>query len=283
MMALCLTKNIMSDILNLSSMNYTSKHAIMGMMSARYIPFSNWGGYIKNKNEVVLFDPSLINDYNNYEKISLHYLAEMPSNVNITSKYKSDMLVSFFNEEFFKLGGWEYREIREARNKYNKIVTVEHSIKDIGVIVNFIREWNKKRGDERYGWQLHSGYDVSFFERFYEQEKDNLWANFFYIDGNFVGYSIISKNGEEECYNYLIRKNSVELRNLCLYIDYKSFEKIWLEKQSEFHINWGCSSGSLLKYKKKFPILCCVKRYFVKVKNEPKIIRQNELFESISN
>jgi len=255
----------------------------MGMMSARYLPFDNWGGYKKNKNEVVLFDPNLISDYNNYEKISLHYLTEIPNGLNITSKYNSNMLVSVFNEEFFKLYGEKYREIREARNKYNKIVRIEHDIKDINIIINFIKEWNAKRGDAKYGWQLHSGYDISFFERFYEQEKNNLWSNFFYIDNNFVGYSIISKNGEEECYNYLIRKNNVDLRNLCLYIDYKSFERIWGEKHSEFHINWGCSSGSLLKYKSKFPILCCVKRYFVMIKNEPKTIRQNELFQSLSD
>ena len=264
-------------------MNYTSKHAIMGMMSARYVPFDNWGGYIKNKNEVVLFDPNLIKDYSNYEKISMHYLTEIPNGLNITSKYKSDMLVSVFNEDFFKLAGWEYREIREARNKYNKIVKIEHDIKDLNIVINFIREWNKKRGDEKYGWQLHSGYDIAFFEKYYEQEKDNLFSNFFYINNVFVGYSIISKICEENCYNYLIRKNNVDLRNLCLYADYKSFERMWEEKKLEFLINWGCSSGSLKKYKSKFPIHSCEKRYFIKVKNEPKIIRQNKLNQPLFN
>jgi len=266
-------------------MNYTSKHAIMGMMSSRYVPFDNWGGYIKNKKEVVLFNPNLINDYKDYEKISLHYLEEMPNidGLEMVSKYSSNMLVSVFDEEFFKLGGWEHREVREARNKYNKIVKIEHDIKDINIVVNFIREWNKKRGDERYGWQLHSGYDVSFFEKFYEQEKNDLWSNFFYIDNVFVGYSVVSKICEENCYNYLIRKNSVDFRNLCLYIDYKLFERMWEEKKSGFLVNWGCSSGSLKKYKSKFPIHSCEKRYFVKVKNETKIIRQNELNQPLFN
>jgi len=266
-------------------MNYTSKHAIMGMMSSRYIPLENWSGFIKNKKEVVLFDPNLINNYNNYEKISLHYLIKIPqlNGSTIASKYNSNMLVSYLNDDFFKLGGHKHKEIREARNKYNKIIKIEHDIKDISVVVNFIREWNVNRGDKKYGWQLHSGYDISFFERFYNLEKNNLFSNFYYIDGKFVGYSIISKIKEENCYNYIIRKNDVSIRNLCIFIDYNSFERIYNETKTDFYINWGCSSGSLLKYKKKFNVFSCEKRYFIKIKNEPKTIRQNKLFESLPN
>jgi hypothetical protein len=246
--------------------NYITKHGVQGMLSSRYKSLENWQGYIKNFKEVILFNSSLINNYKNFKKINLNYINSKEIEIEGYSKksfYKSFQIVSFFNKEFFKLKGKDHKEIRECRNKYNKIVIIKSDLNDINEIKNFILEWNKKRGEARYGWHLHSGYDINFFERYWEEEKNNLWSNFFYIKNKLVGYSICSKDKENNCYNYIIRKGDTSYRNLNLYIDYKTFEKI-NENNENFYINWGCSSGSLLKYKKKFPIYKLEDKWFLK-------------------
>ena len=261
-------------------MNYISKHSVMGMMSQRYISIENYLGFIKNKKEVVLFDSSLAKKYNNYNKINLYYYPNRTYNIegyNKTSSYSSTMLVSNLSVDFFNLSGKKHREIRETRNKYNKLVDIKYELNDINTVIRFIKQWNIDRGKEKYGWQLHSGYDINFFNRFYNEEKDNLFSNFYYIGDNLVGYAIVSKNKKDNCYNYIIRKNDTKYRNLCLYIDYKIFKRIFIGK--DFYINWGCSSGNVLKYKKKFPIYLCEKRYFIKYKkNEQSTIQSDELF-----
>lgn len=250
--------------------NYTEKHSILGMMSKTYTPFEDYSGYIKNKKEVVLFNENYQN-YTNYEKINLNYVNNnkiiIPGYIQ-SSKYKMEMLISCFKNDYFSLKGQEHREVRETRNKYNKIVTIRYNIDSINRVLEFIEEWDNFRGKNKYGWQLRSGKDKNFFNKYWESEKSNLWSNLFYIDEKLVGYSIISKINNENCYNYLIRKNDTSYRNLCLYIDYKSFERIWCNLNNEFYINWGCSSGNLLKYKKKFPVYSCEKRYFLKYKKE---------------
>ena len=185
------------------------------------------------------------------------------------SSYKSTEVVSFFNKPFYHLEGKSYREIRETKNKYNKTIIIKKDIEDIQEVVNFILNWNEERGKEKYGWFLHSGYDINFFERHWKEEKDNLWSSFFYIEDRLVGYSICSKERVNDCYNYIIRKNDISLRNLTLYIDYKTFERIWKEtEEQEFYINWGCSSKTLLRYKKKFPVYSLKTKYFLKFTKE---------------
>lgn len=259
-------------------MNYISRHSIMGMLSKNYIPLDNNVGYIKNRKEVVLFTPddNIISDYLSYPKINLHYVDEINniqdkiSGHTLFSKYHSTMLLSNFSKEFFELKGHSYREVRETRNKYRKIVMVKHDIDSLEVI-SFIREWIVKRGDVRYGWQLHAGYDINFFTKYYQVEKEGLWSNFFYIDNKLVGYSIVSKDCSDGNYKYLIRKNDTSYRNLCLYIDFATFEVMYNDVDY-FIVNWGSNSGSLLKYKMKFPTLFTIKKYFYKFK----IIEPNE-------
>lgn len=272
-------------------MNYISRHSIMGMLSKSYIPLSNNKGYIKNKKEVVLFssDDAIISHYLNYPKMNLNYVDEISNiknkipNYILSSKYFSHLLLSKLDGVFFELKGEGWREIREARNKYRKCVVIKHDIDPLEVI-NFIREWIVKRGDLKYGWQLHAGYDINFFTKYYSIEKDKLWSNFFYIDNKLVGYSVVSKEWDES-YKYLIRKNNIDFRNLCLYIDFYTFERMFSEVGS-FIVNWGANSGSLLKYKKKFPIYSEEKKWFYKfkrneAKDEQKTIRPNQFKPSL--
>lgn len=233
---------------------YNSKYCIMGMLSARYEVLEDWRGYRKNKKNAVSFYEDFSPDF---EKVSYNYIYEKPQ-----VKYsKSTQIVSKFDSEFFKLSGNKYREIRETRNKFDKIIiNKEYNKEDV---LGLIDTWDKQSGD-KYGFQKHSGYDRNFFNKFYDLEKDNLISNFYYIGDKIIGYSILHK--AEDCYEYLIRKVDIELRNTCLYVDYKTFEQIY-EKEKEFLINWGASSGNVLKYKKKFPIFESCPVYFYSKKH----------------
>jgi hypothetical protein len=240
----------------------------MGMLSKNYQPLEQYNGYVKNKKEIVLFteNDNIIKNFTNFEKINLNYVNQqqkdkIPQYKN-TSSYYSTMLISHFEKPFFNLQGKDFKELRETRNKYNKIITIKYNINPNNII-SFIDTWNQERGKNKYGWQLHSGYDKNFFTKYYEQEKNNLWSNFFYADNQLVGYSIVSKNTNKD-YKYIVRKNNTNFRNLTLYIDYCTFEKIYSEINKDFLINWGANSGSLLKYKKKFPIFAEEKKYFYK-------------------
>jgi len=254
--------------------DYTSnRHAVMGMLSKNYKTLDDYKGYQKNSKEVVLFDLSLLPIYLSvFPKINLSYLVEMPildlsSNYIILSQRKEFMLVGEISDEFMALKGKRWIEIRETRNKYDKVISITNEI-DQEKVIEFIRQWNELRGKSKYGWQLHSGYDINFFQTFYEQEKDNLWCHFFMLNDELVGYSVISRlaEGKDHCFDYVIRKTRTDLRNLCLYVDFKSFENIYRERK-DFRINWGCSTGTLLKYKKKFPVFSLEPRYFVKLKD----------------
>ena len=248
-------------------MKYWTKHGMMGMMG-KYSFFSESEKFFfKNRKNIICFDTNL--KFKNF-KTSYSYIREKDFlkifKKDIKSKYFLIQTISKFDKNFFNLEGKKFKEIRETRNKFNKIIKIKKDA-DIKEILNLIDCWDVNRG-EKYGWQKHSGYDRNFFNRFFRQEKSNLQSLFFYIDGNLVGYSIISLLKENDnIYNYIIRKNDTTYRNLCLYIDYKSFEFLF-QNEKEFFINWGASSGSLLKYKEKFPIYEQEKLYFFKLKEQ---------------
>jgi len=241
----------------------------MGMMSRHYTPFEDFTGFYKNKirDKVVIFNKDFL--LGDYKEVNYYYILEKPE-LKIKNMYSSTLLVSHFNSDFFKLEGKSKTEIRETRNKYNKVITIKKDIDDVGEVVLLIDRWDELSG-KKYGWQRHSGYDRSFFLKYYEQEKENLFSLFFYINDELVGYSIVSKIQEDNCFKYIIRKmdNSIG-RNICLYIDFKTFENLYNIYGSDFYINWGASSGNVLTYKKKFPVYSEDKVWFYKIKREEK-------------
>lgn len=232
---------------------YTSKYCIIGMMSKNSKPFDNWKGFIKNKNNAVSFDKNFIPEF---KKVSFSYIYEKPS---VRKSYKNTQIVSKLDDHFFRLNGKEFKEIRETRNKFNKIVYIKDYKKDD--VMGLINFWDQQSG-QKYGWNRHSGYDRNFFTKWYEQEKGNLESFFFYINDKIVGYSILHNNGKN--FDYIIRKTDSSIRNTCLYVDYKTFEMLY-EKNGDLLVNWGASKGNLLKYKKKFPIFDTKDVYFYKV------------------
>ena len=241
----------------------------MGMMSSRYIPFADFTGFYKNKkrDKVIIFNKDkLVEDC---KEINYYYILEKPE-IKIKNMYSSTLLVSHFNSDFFKLEGKSKTEIRETRNKYNKVITIKKDIDDVDEVVLLIDKWDELSGG-KYGWNRHSGYDRSFFTKYYEEERENLFSLFFYFNDILIGYSIVSKIQEDNCFKYIIRKmdNSIG-RNICLYIDFKIFENLHNICGNDFYINWGASSGNVLKYKKKFPIFSEDKVWFYKIKREEK-------------
>lgn len=233
--------------------DYINKHSIMGMLSKNYKVSPDFSFFIKNKQKKVKFI------FNELEpNTSYYYLLNKPP---VRSK-SSTLLISNFNKEFFLLQGDEFHEFRENNNKYNNIITIKKEPNSINEILELIKIWELERG-EIYRRTMHSGYDKNFFNKFYFQEKNDLFSLFFYLSDKLVGYSITSKITNDDCYRYIIRKNDIKYRNLCMYIDYKMFEEIWQETKKDFYINWGASSGGVLKYKRKFPNFLEKKVYFI--------------------
>jgi len=234
---------------------YNSKYCILGMMSRGSILYDNLKGFRKNKTTSVSFDP---NFDPGTDKVSYSYIYNKPS-APIKS-YKGIQLVSELNADFFALSGKKYREIRETRNHFNKIISIkEYNKQDV---LSLIDLWSATDG-KKYGFQLHSGYDRNFFNNWYDLEKDNLFSRFYYIDDKIVGYSILHKG--EDCWEYLLRKADNSIRNTCLFIDYKTFKQIWDIENKTFYVCWGASKGKLLKYKRKFGSFEERDAYFYKV------------------
>ena len=55
----------------------------------------------------------------------------MPEKIKELKSYSSTLLVSDFDEVFFKLSGKKYTEIRETRNKLNKEIEIREDISSI--------------------------------------------------------------------------------------------------------------------------------------------------------
>jgi len=233
---------------------YTSKYCMMGMMSKNGSPFNNWLGFKKNKNNAVSFDMDFHPDF---PKVNYSYIYERPK---VKGVRKSTQIVSKFDGQFFKLEGKGFKEIRETKNKFNKVVRAGEY--DKNKVLELIDKWDSISG-AKYGWQRHSGYDRSFFNNWYALEQDNLISSFYYIGDKLVGYSVLHKN--DNCYDYIIRKTNNTIRNTCLYVDYKTFESIYEKEKKPFLVNWGASGGGVLKYKKKFPVFQETRVYFYRI------------------
>ena len=239
----------------------------MGMMSKHYIPFEDFSGFFKSKkrDKVVVYSKDFPID--NYKEVNYYYIFDRPE-IKIKNMFHANLLVSHFDGEYFKLPGRKNRKVRWARNTYNKIITIKNDIEDIEEVIKLIDKWDEFSGG-KYGWIRHSGYDRSFFLKYYEQEKENLFSLFFYHNDVLIGYSVISNIVDNHCFTYVARKMDISFgTDIGIYIDFKTFENLYSIYGREYKINWGASKGSLLKYKKKFPVFYEGKVWFYKVKKE---------------
>lgn len=295
-------------------LNYPQfEDSIRGMISKRDVLTENDKFYFvrRNKKKIILF-PKLAKDISmkdvlgqeevlkNYEMICFQYVPQemfvdgnfksyMGKKYDISSKFSLMSLMSLFEPSYFDLCGKENREVRETRNKLDRLVNEDKSIvvvdpsksscfdyKQLSIDVNkMIDKWNWEDG-LKYGRINHSGYDKNFFENYYPKHHEDFYSLFFYDNTqNLIGYSVISKKpltySDVPCYSYLIRKCKTSfVRNLTLYIDFCIFrhihEDIGVDKA--FGIHWGASKGNLLTYKKKFPIMDESKILFYTMKSK---------------
>ena len=246
-------------------MKYWNKHGQQGMMG-KFGQLSSYPFYFyKNSSNIVSFDVKLTTIKEH--KVSYAYITEedfktIPKS-EIKSKYILTQTISKIDSEYLSLEGKKHKDDRNTRNKYDKIVSVKTKPNSIEEVLSLIDIWDAKRGDLVYNWQKHSGYDRSFFTRFYEQEKENLQCLFFYIKGKLVGYSVISLVKDDEAYVFCLGKCDTEYKDISWYIDFRSFDYLLCDEEYVL-INWGASSGSLLKYKMRFPVHSLEKLYFFK-------------------
>lgn len=298
---------------NNNNINYTEfRDSIRGMVSFRdqitekdkfYFVRRNRNKMIilPKTNDVTLKDVLSYKEIiSGYENLCFQYVPEIlfntqfkmqlkDKNVSVYNKFKLSSLISYMSADYFELGGKDFKETRETRNKLDKEELVYYvdncDPSTIGREVDaLINEWNDTVGGMKYRRTNHSGYDKNFFKEYYPKHKDDFYSLFFYdairwgVTGpksKLIGYSIISKQQIQmdafkttdtmsiPCYSYLIRKclTKNNIRNLTLYIDHCSFKNIFdkqtgLVPDSSFGIHWGASKGSLLSYKEsKFPVM----------------------------
>lgn len=247
-------------------MNYVNENSIYGLMNKNCIP--DWSQKIiyknKAKDKIISFDPNYKNE--NASQINYMYL-DIPLDNNIKCFKEKQIIQGVYKKDYFELKNKENRDMRNTRNKFNKIVKI-YTDYDLTKVDDFIyNNWFLKRGDQLYGFRCHYGYDRAYFAKWYNTEKFiNL---FFEIENNLIGYSVIEKQPRKNENNldefvYLLRKVDVSVgRNICEYIDFKTYEYIYNNISKEFVVNLGCSSGKLFWYKtKKFPVYELKDKYF---------------------
>jgi len=284
--------------------NYTEfRDSIKGMISKKdkILELNKFYLVIRNRKKIIIY-PKVkeiqIEDFINlrehietYENICLQYIPEefyktlklycKSNNIEIRNKFGLNLLTAKFDKEYFDLSGKDFIELRETINnivKHNKVMYTENLDKDSERIIEeielMINEWNNSVG-MKYRRTNHSGYDKNFFRQEFIKNREQYYSLFFYEPQNkkLLGYSIISKNFIKneniKNYSYLLRKTltNEKIRNLTLYVDYVSFKNIFnLNNEKEYNINWGASKGTLLKYKKKFPIKQEEKVFFISFK-----------------
>lgn len=261
-------------------MNYVNENSIYGLMSKYNTP--DWEHKLiyktKAHDKIVSFDP----DYRNEKARQINYMYLDRPVEGIKCSKEKQIIQGIFNSDYFELKGSHFRDMRNTRNKFNKIVKIYtgEKIDSLNLTKEYIEKTNKfiydvwylKRGDKLYGFLAHYGMDKKFFSDFYNNEKFIIL--FFEIDEKLVGYSVIERNprknenGIDE-FVYLLRKVDVDAgRNICEYVDFKTYEYIFNNISKEFTVNMGCSTGKLYWYKTtKFPVYELSDKYFGVWKN----------------
>jgi len=239
------------------------RHEIQSLMSKNCIPLDDWSGFWTNskKKTLVVWQPTKISA----QQIQIRDVKDPSLIPGVSTKYKLFKSIAEIDSEFLSLSGHRWRKFRAALNRYSS-VEIRDEFDSLNDVMSLIDIWDEQRS-ETFAWQsIRSGRDRNFFRKFWESEKQDLWSNFFYLNGRLVGYSVVSKIGQDNCYNYLMGKNDISLKDLSLFLDFKTFERIFNEIQLPFLIDWGTSGKKLLEYKNKFPVksveevyLCIIK------------------------
>lgn len=244
-------------------------------LSARYKPFDNVAGFIKNESEVVLFDKNLYDKYkNDFSKIKIFDYTEEEylefKKLKLThNRVKNHITISKFDADFFKLEGGKLKPFRYRKRWYTEKEPIEirNRPNSTEEVIEFIYKWKKIR--EGAHFQFFIGYDINFFKNNYEKYKDNIIEKYFYKDDILIGYCIVEKVSRN-LYNLIFRKTDTNVRDSCLFVDYMTFESIWNDIQEPFLVNLEGDVGEkgMREYKEKFPLFKSVTSIDIKITSE---------------
>lgn len=245
-------------------MSYISKYTKLGMLSKWYTFDDKFIYKTKDKQKIISFENI---DLPQFKEINYSYIAEKPK--DIKNWYDLTEVISKFDSNYFENLRSINKDLYQVVKKFDKKIQVTAYPKSIEEVINLIDLWIEQSG-QKYGFNLHAGYDKTFFKKYFEKYKDELLTRFYYLNNQLVGYSICEKEPVNNTFNYIIRKVDIKAgRSICEYVDFTTFRELYDLGYKEFLINWGCSSGGVLKYKSKnFPIYSLTPYYFWKVKNE---------------
>jgi 1-aminocyclopropane-1-carboxylate deaminase/D-cysteine desulfhydrase-like pyridoxal-dependent ACC family enzyme len=259
-----ISKSVESDI-------YFTKAYFASLMSKNVEMIGDFEGYQK-KDEVVLYNPDLINDYKITAQFKVHQINENQK-INLQQKFdiitstKNNSVISKFTSNYFSLIGSNCRRQRALLKKYSdKIIEIKEKPNSNEEVFTLIDKW-KELKKEKY-FQFLTGKDKNFIEQYLNNKVFKLKTSFFYENERIIGFSIIEQIDETH-YNLLIRKANPEYNQLSFYIDYICFEKIHNSIKQDFYVNLGIDSGSkgIKSYKlEKFPLHCILPIYNLKLK-----------------
>lgn len=279
--------------------NYINELTMIGMMNknchiidGKYLAFSK----SKSESKVVAFSKNFVPP-SSVKQLSLMYLNEEPSKKDFDSVYSLEEIVSKIDaSKMFWIGkdrpesalaGKENVERRGTVNKWQKkisegsLVVEDLDASNLDSVLDMLERWRYlENGGMKYGWQERAGCDKALVRRVVEDFagiKSRVICKVFKLAGEgVIGYSCIERNPTAEAdgipeIKYLTRKvlNLPGTRNLTEFIDWKTFEGVWLENSclKEFLVNWGASSGGVHWYKThKWPLYSLETKWFASKK-----------------
>lgn len=272
---------------NVTYKDFKSKLYRASFLSKRYIPLDNIDGFIKNDNELSLFDKTLLDKYkNDYKKIKIFDYSdeeyqEFKKNGYTHNRVVNAITILKFEDKFFNLEGKEFQKIRYYRNYYTKKydLVVKEDPNSIEEVIEFINHWKNIRKDAHF--QFFTGYDINFLKQYYYQNRDRIVSHFFYHDNKLIGF-YLTERVTDTLYNQLFRKVDTSYSHLSMYVDYYNYKYIHDNIAKDFLVNMEGDVGEdgMKTYKgENFPIFKILKSIDVKIDFENHPV---ELFSSKS-
>lgn len=231
------------------------------LLSERYRPLDDSClGFIKNRNEIVFFDKQLYFDNKetfdeNYPKIRFHHQSIDDLNYfkEIGLKFSKVKLIHpliLIDKDYIELNGGKYQVERKLRNRYSKLnIEITNKLKDEDDIFNLLSYWDKNK---RLNTKItFTGHDKSFLKRFYNdlKRKYKFFEYYFYLDGDFIGYTIIEKIDDDFFISHTRKSKRFDFSGLDYYIDHYSYKDVLEKNGKSFLIETGYEIGQLTNYK----------------------------------
>lgn len=242
-------------------------------LSRNYVPFNDFSGFIKSKNQIILYSENMIEKFKNHESVRLYHVSKeevekVKSRYKIKSSYYNTSIITKLGSEYFTLSGKANKEKRNVMNRFNINIplSIQEHPNSIEEVKLFLKDWKCKRKVKYNEMLMFTGYDLNFIKKYLIKFKDNLITKFYYLNSKLVGFTIIEKVNDN-FYNLLIRKVDPSISQLTYYIDYSTFCEIYENTGQDLVVNLGIDGDKgIHAYKtKKFPVCQEIKTYNIKV------------------